>query len=79
MTRMNYEKCNKPPRSSYDTNDEHVRIPPARFRADPATPKQIDYLQALLAKHGQPPLDKFETIKMSRSRVSFMIKELLAT
>ena len=47
-----------------------------RYRENPATEKQIEYLQLLLAKRGRPPLDRIVALKMTRSEASNLINSL---
>jgi hypothetical protein len=75
MARMNHEKLNRS-RIPRAVEGESLYIPRPRYRENPATDKQIDYLQLLLAKHGRPAIDKIDALKLTRSEASRQINEL---
>jgi hypothetical protein len=74
--RIDHGKLNRRMAPKFYAGAPYARLPKPRFKEDPATDKQIDYLQLLLAKHGRPALDKIDALKLSRSEASRQINEL---
>jgi hypothetical protein len=75
-SRLNHEKVNRRVVASFYSGVPYTRLPKPRYREDPATEKQIAYLQLLLIRHGRPPLDKIDALKLTKSEASRQIKEL---
>ena len=76
MSKIDHAKLNRRMVPKFYAGTPYTRLPKPRFREDPATDKQITYLRLLLAKHGRPPLDTIDALKMTKSEASRLINEL---
>ena len=74
---MNHEKINRRVVPGFYSGIPHM--PKPRYREDPATEKQIEYLQVLRANRRLEPLDKIECLKMTKSEAHRHINALKAT
>lgn len=74
--RLDHAKRNRRVVSSFWEGSPFSRLPKPRYREDPATEKQITYLQLLLAKNKLPALDKIDALKLTRSEASRQINDL---
>lgn len=74
--RMNHEKRRRLDRRVAGFYTGVPPMPKPRYREDPATDKQIEYLQMLRAHAGMAVLDKISCLKLTKSAASQMIKDL---
>ena len=74
MTKLQHDKLNRRVVPGFYSGIPHMSKP--KYREDPATPKQVEYLQVLRANRRLAPLDTFDCLKMTKSEASRQIKAL---